>query len=493
MKNLSDEQIKIIQSNDKYIKIQSLSGYGKTSTLIEKCIWHIKQSREKLKILYLVYDENIKDSISQDIKKHFRRHFGRLKLKNKLSCIDIKTTYEFAKDIATDKIGDFSCQNISDELLGDFLYTKLNIKYKIQDIAKIQDVLYRYYNSTDTLLSMIEEELSVIYDIKDKQYIAYIYHAITTIVKHQNELEFTISEEVCLKLASCIDIDDRYFDIVVIDEGSDTNPLILDMFLNINSNIKLIASDNMAKMYDNTKSINAFFVENNFISYILSSSFRIPSNNTHLINEVLSKISSKIHILGNNKKCISDVEVLKKYHLTYIYRYDYNLIVKLYKECVSGNKVYFYGDFVQIYQEFITMCYIYTSDDRFLDMGIDIKYLSQIFVQYDSLIEYIQVSKNTTHIKYYDLIYKWSKTNTSLFDRINIILTNLQEKVAKAQSSYTNVYNAKSREFDYVYISNDFINIDDIVENDVSDISELRLLYIAISRCKNGMYIEPRK
>jgi len=488
LKRLTKEQLSIIKSDAKNIEIQALAGYGKTYTLIQKCLWHIKQSKVQQKILYIVFNDNIKQTITKEFQTIFKKNFKKYKSKSILSSIEIKTTYELSRDILRNKIGHFEINQFDLLDIKNFLYSNKNTKYSNLDIKTINKKLHIYYNSTDTITKQLQDELDKNEEEKDK--IAYIYEGVIAIIDAQMKLLFHINKDACLKLSSSIDTKDMYYDIAIVDEAQDTNAFILKIFLDINSNRKIISGDRFSHIYSYKKSINILGSLEHFTSYPLTISMRFPKKACDYINKILYKLSRKTQILGENKEFITDKETINKKNGVHIYANKSNMLSHIYKSALSKKKIHIVGEFIREYKDFIAMCYICSDfNEEFITIIPDIKQTSEIFLKFETISNYIELTNNQTHKDYYILIQKWLKGQNQLIDKINLILSQCTP-TQESNITYCLAVNAKAREFEYVVIANDFIDYTKIHKPNTQETQELQLLYTALSRCTKGLYRE---
>ena len=273
-KNLTQEQIKIIESKEQKIAIKGLAKSGKTTTAILRCIHLIKESygvsSTLPKILWIAYNTTIKANLLAHIKQELALAFSYQRAKMLLSCIEVKTVFELSCKIVQDNKGDFLPQTFSAKDIQEFLFARYALRYSLEDALCIYEKLHTYYGDTKNISDIIDEELSV---SEDEQRLAYLYDGVLKVLEGQYNLEFALSSVACLKLASSLSLDDIYYDLVLLDEASDCQRLSLAFFLGFQCNRRMMIGDRWAQILPSSFNAMNENILRSFATFELEQSF----------------------------------------------------------------------------------------------------------------------------------------------------------------------------------------------------------------------------
>ena len=135
------------------------------------------------------------------------------------------------------------------------------------------------------------------------------------------------------------------------------------------------------------------------------------------------------------------------------------------------------------------MCYILSDcNEAVLKFTDTIKPISDYFLSYGRLEDYITQTENDSDKLYFELAQKWHKTPISLVERLETIHHHYAIHSHQADVLYVTVHQAKGVMFDRVWVAHDFISV--MPSPSKQEQQELRLLYIAMTRAKEQLFIQ---
>jgi hypothetical protein len=225
---LTDEQRKIVSLDvpkGQVLKISAFAGTAKTTTLREFTKAHLNKT-----FLYLAYNK----SVGEEAKATFP------------SNVECRTTHSLAFQFTGKPYGEqIRMGNLKPFMLTDHLYVK---KY---GLAKyIIDVVIKFLASADSKIN--ESHLVINPDADEEQYllqkdpdtIKYLITKANRLWERMQEIDFQkipMTHDGYLKLFQ-LSKPQLDYDYILLDEAHDTNPVVLDIFLNQNA-AKIIVGD----------------------------------------------------------------------------------------------------------------------------------------------------------------------------------------------------------------------------------------------------------
>ena len=361
---LTTEQFKIIKSKESEIFVKARAGTGKTTTLIEYA-----KENFNFKILYLVFN----------------------------------------KDLRKTSIGRFPI-NCTIHTINSFAYSFYN--KPIKDSYNVIDII--------NVLNIDEDEAySLLLDIQ-------IYLRTNTI---RNDLVLKFCKEVFNKnyiwdqdfLLKFVDIDVQDYDIVMVDEAQDINPVTLDIIYKLNPKKKIFVGDDLQAIYGFRDNINIFEDKTHF--YELTQTFRFGDEIADVINNKFktnikgsSNINSKIiteSIIGNGSVYISRTnshlfDKAIEYALL-----DYKISIPFNMETISSliESIYYLklGINNEIKNSEIKHFKTYENFKRKLKLGqnLEFKYLFNLIEKYDiCILEYLKlIERKLSSPKHADIVF----------------------------------------------------------------------------------------
>ena len=490
-RELTQEQSKIIESQEQKIAIKGLAKSGKTTTAILKCIHLIREAHGASgafpKILWIAYNATLKANLLAHIKEELSLAFSAQRAKILLACIEVKTVSELSCKIVQDKKGDFLPQAFSVKDIQEFLLARYALRYSIEDALLIYKKLHAYYHDTKNISETIDEELDV---SENEQRLAYLYDGVLKVLEGQYNLEFALSPMACLKLASSLPLDDIYYDLVLLDEASDCQRLSLAFFLGFQCNRRIILGDRWAQILPNSFNAINENILRSFATFELTQPLNLCKEACEKSNQILKKLESKQKMLSSQKDCVTKEEASTISPFAYLFTSKANMLKAIYQSAKEGKKISVMNGFNEVFLPLFAMGYIMSDfDAQYVDICFDAKAKSEEYLSFVDLETFIEQSSEEIK-ELFALAWKWQKSERGILARIEQIREKTTQIALKSDIIFSLVCDAKSMSFDFVHLSSDFINAKTITKPREENIQRLRELYVAITRGKNGFYIQ---
>lgn len=254
--NLTNQQISIVKAclsgNHKLVKINAVSGAGKTATLVEVSNALINHRGSQLSGQYLAYNKSISEEAS----------------------------LKFPKSISCNTVHSMAYQNTVNS-------KQINFNLVVGQF-KPKDIKERMAYERKCLLHGYIEEffLSSFLAFKDfglQEYVQLDLKEISLCEKYINKMKDGVIEcthGFYLKLYHMLIANKilipAELDLLMLDEAGDTNAVILEVFRILPAKLKIMVGDVQQNIYSFNNTINGFKVmENEGISLELSQSFRV--------------------------------------------------------------------------------------------------------------------------------------------------------------------------------------------------------------------------
>lgn len=276
--NLTDEQERVVDavfSRPGSVIVNAFAGTGKTTT----CFAVIKKARELgLKPLYLVFNKLASDEAKKKAESL------------KIDGVDIKTVHSFAFSELKKAGFKFNYNNFS--------------TLRVKDVA---DALYIDYTKAYWLLEFFNSFLLSHYSFKDisnfiqsksaagrwSSGLSY-FDGISDLEKSMNTLinlilngRLPMPHDFYLKYYVFSPYQPPYYDVVILDESQDANPLFIQLLSKIKSKYKLLVGDTHQRIYQFRNTVNAFHYFQNSTVLYLTKTFRFGNNISDLANTIL--------------------------------------------------------------------------------------------------------------------------------------------------------------------------------------------------------------
>ncbi len=481
---LTTEQKAIINSTGD-IKINAVAGSGKTTTVIE----YAKTRSKNSKILYLAFNKSVK----LEAQKKFSE--------NGLNNVDIETAHSLAfKHIVHKHKYKLNSNGYKTHEIVDILRLKGNGEKHTEFILAnhVNKFIAFFCNSKAKKVQDLNY-LETINDSKAKAFVTSFYNYIEKqtriFLAMMNSGEIEITHDFYLKKFQ-LSKPQLHYDYILFDEGQDASATMLDVFFNQNAT-KVIVGDVHQQIYGWRHAVNSLD-RAKFKTYQLTNSFRFNQDIANLAEGVLDYkyILSSINPININGKGSSNNKKVK----AILARTNLGLLLKAI-EYVSEKK-----NVDRIYFEGNINSYTYADDGASLYDILNLyngkkklikdKLINQM-KNIDELVEYIEKTEDIQMGLMLEIVMEYGNNIPGILKKIKDKHVDNNEK-DKAEMIFSTVHRCKGMEYDSVQIVNDFITEERLlkmkndpnIEIDLAKLNEeINLLYVAITRTKNILYI----
>ncbi len=478
---LTEEQHKIINSTGD-IKINAVAGSGKTSTIIE----YAKARPTTSKILYLAFNRTVKleaikkfadkgisnvtveTAHSLAYKHVVRRHNYKVRNQGYQS-------YEIAELLGISGSGEKHAEYIIANHINKFVTLFCN-----SEKLRVQDVSY----------------LDVVTEPKAKNFVkanyAYIENKARKFLSLMDKGEIEIIHDFYLKKFQ-LSRPQLSYDYILFDEGQDASSAMLDIFLHQQAT-KVIVGDTHQQIYGWRYAINSL-EKINFPNFYLSTSFRFGQKIADLARSILQwkntiGTAATTQIIGMGKSETKQTKAV-------IGRTNLGLLLKAI-QYVQDRK-----DLKHIYFEGNINSYTYADEGASLYDVLNLQNhrrdkikdkLIGAMQNMEELEDYIEKTEDVQLGMMLEIVQQYG-------NKIPAIIKSIKDRHVgdedrhKAQIVFSTVHRAKGMEYDSVQLVDDFITEEklDKQKDDKTLTSklneEINLLYVAITRAKNLLYI----
>lgn len=482
---LTAEQEAIINSEGD-IKINAVAGSGKTTTIIE----YAKARPKAAKILYLAFNKSVK---IEAIKKFATKG---------LSNVNVETAHSLAyKNIVFRHQYKVRAHGYKTHEIAELLGLQGNgEKHHEYVIANHINKFIALFCNSDKLKVQDVNYLETISDAKAKTFVKSFYHFIETqtrnLLAKMDTGEIEITHDFYLKKFQ-LQNPVLAFDYILFDEGQDASPAMLDIFLNQKAT-KVIVGDTHQQIYSWRYAVNSL-EKTNFTTFNLSHSFRFGANIANLATQILfwkDAITEAKPITIKGLGTNNDTKTK-----AVIGRTNLGLLLKAIEyvtEKKNIKQIYFEGNFNS---------YTYADEGASLYDVLNLQNNKRSLIK-DALIksmgsikdleEYIEKTEDGQLSMMLEIVKKYGNDIYDIIKSIRQKQVENDEK-EKADMVFSTVHRCKGMEYDAVHLVKDFITEDKVkrqaaeLEKDERKINklneEINLLYVAITRTKNSLYI----
>lgn len=482
---LTAEQEAIINSEGD-IKINAVAGSGKTTTIIE----YAKARPKTAKILYLAFNKSVK---IEAIKKFATKG---------LSNVNVETAHSLAyKNIVFRHQYKVRAHGYKTHEIAELLGLQGNgEKHHEYVIANHINKFIALFCNSDKLKVQDVNYLETISDAKAKTFVKSFYHFIETqtrnLLAKMDTGEIEITHDFYLKKFQ-LQNPVLAFDYILFDEGQDASPAMLDIFLNQKAT-KVIVGDTHQQIYSWRYAVNSL-EKTNFTTFNLSHSFRFGANIANLATQILfwkDAITEAKPITIKGLGTNNDTKTK-----AVIGRTNLGLLLKAIEyvtEKKNIKQIYFEGNFNS---------YTYADEGASLYDVLNLQNNKRSLIK-DALIksmgsikdleEYIEKTEDGQLSMMLEIVKKYGNDIYDIIKSIRQKQVENDEK-EKADMVFSTVHRCKGMEYDAVHLVKDFITEDKVkrqaaeLEKDERKINklneEINLLYVAITRTKNSLYI----
>jgi len=479
---LTQEQVDIINSTGN-IKINAVAGSGKTTTIIEYANARPKGS----KILYLAFNKSVK----LEAKKKFTSkglYNVQVETAHSLAYKSIVfgsnykvrpqgyKSYEIAEILHLHGNGDKITEYVIANHINKFIACFCN-----SNVQKIQEINY----------------LDFVTDKKAKVFVTTFY----TYIERQTRLllskmdtgEIDITHDFYLKKFQ-LSYPRLDYDYILFDEGQDASPAMLDIFMKQNA-VKVIVGDTHQQIYSWRYAINSL-EKTDYKTYTLSTSFRFSQDIADL---AMGIIQWKNHLSEIKPVSIQGIGKSTEYITKAVLaRTNLGLLLKAIEYVTEKKKV------KHIYFEGNINSYTYAEEGASLYDVLNL-YNGKRFLIKDKLIkamnsmydleDYIKKTEDVQLGMMVEIVNEYGNKIPDIIKAIKEKHVENDEK-EKAEIIFSTVHRSKGMEYDTVQLVNDFITEDKLSKDfsredaNLSKLNEeINLLYVAVTRTKNSLYI----
>lgn len=479
---LTEEQQAIIRSTGN-IKINAVAGSGKTTTVIE----YAKSRPANAKILYIAFNKSVKlEAIKKFAEKGLRNTvvetahslaFKKIvrKYNYKLRSQGYKT-HEIAEMLGLQGDGEKHAEYVVANHINKFITYFCN-----SDVASVTDLNYR----------------EIVTDNKAKAFVNKYYHYIEKqariLLAKMDRGEIEIIHDFYLKKFQ-LSSSQLGFDYILFDEGQDASAAMLDIFLKQKAT-KVIVGDTHQQIYGWRHAVNSL-EKTHFTTYHLSTSFRFAQPIADLAIQILQW---KNHLSACKPFQIKGKGASKaKESKAVLARTNLGLLLKAI-EYIQERK-----DLKNLYFEGNINSYTYADDGTSLydvlslynkKFGLIKDKLIRQMKNMEELEEYVEKTEDVQLGMMIEIVKEYGNEIPNIIKSIKEKHIANDEK-AQAEMIFSTVHRCKGMEYDAIQLVNDFITEEKLEKamkekdpNLAKLNEEINLLYVAVTRTKNSLYI----
>lgn len=452
----TEEQLLVINSKEKRIIVNSVSGSGKTSTLEE----YIKRNPNK-KILYLTFNKGL----AEESKERF----------GDIDYVDIRTIHSYAYKYAGNEYKNFLSSSINIFDVGKAIGMFAEEPKQFQYLELLLD------NFDSYLLSGFKniKDYCIANKLNDR-----VHRDLTTLFNKSKDKKMKITHNFYYKLWHLSNPQFLGFDTLCIDEIQDVNSALVDIIESNTSLDKIIVvGDVNQALYKFAKCVNAFDLldKNKWKRYTLSKSFRIGNTLARALTSAFNNTYFKyFNIVGMNKKqyVVKYINREKPYYE--LCRFNATIIANTISTTLDNKKVYIEGGKAGVSFTFIKSLYEFKYHNK-KTIGL------KKYENYDHLISL------ATRINDYEILFANKLIllyGESLLMKIRNAEENIVDRWEDADVCYSSIHKSKGYSLTIpMRISNDVISLIEAKEKMKEEdfITECNLLYVACTRCKSDI------
>lgn len=479
---LTAEQEDILASTTS-LKINAVAGSGKTSTIVA----YAKQCKPTDRLLYLAFNKSVKLEATQKF------------IEENLSNVRVETAHSLAyKSVVRQNNYELQSNGYKTYELAKILKLKpRGIKHGELVLANhILKYAALFCNSHATKVKQVNYAETVTDEQAAKfvaQNLQEIFSQTRTFLAKMNSGEIPITHDFYLKKYQ-LSNPSLYFDYIFFDEGQDASPAMLDVFTKQQAT-KILVGDTHQQIYGWRYAVNSL-EKTDFPELKLSASFRFSPQIATLAHKILGwkkhlGQEPKVHLYGRGKHTTNKVKAT-------IARTNLGLLLRAIEFIKENKKI------KHIYFEGNLNSYTYADDGASLYDVLNLQngkkrlIRDQVIKQMNSiedLEEYIKQTEDVQLGLMLEIVKEYG-------NEIPKILQDLKDKHVeneqkhKAQMIFSTVHRCKGMEYDSVQLVNDFVGeerLKMLIEKEDADPTrlneEINLLYVAVTRTRNHLYI----
>ena len=465
------------------VKINAVAGSGKTSTIVA----YAKNCGNTKNLLYLAFNKSVKIEATQ---KFAQENLDNVRVETAHSLAYKNVVRKNNYELKSNGYKSYEIAEILNIRSGSQKHSDLVMANHVAKYAALFcNSAAQKVGELNYLQTITNEESQEFVNAHHQQ----IYTLTRTFLAKMNSGEIPITHDFYLKKYQ-LTKPTLYYDYIFFDEGQDASPAMLDVFKRQQAT-KILVGDTHQQIYGWRNAVNS--LENtDFQELRLSASFRFSPQIATLAHKVLlwkKHLGQEpdVKLFGRGKHTANKVKAT-------IARTNLGLLLRAI-EFIKENK-----NIKHIYFEGNLNSYTYADDGASLYDVLNlqngkkrlvrdpiIKQMSSV----EDLEEYIKQTDDVQLGLMLEIVKEYG-------NEIPKILQDLKDKhVAnedkhKAQMIFSTVHRCKGMEYDSVQLVNDFVGEERLkvmVDKDDADPSrlneEINLLYVAVTRTRNHLYI----
>lgn len=480
---LTEEQQAIIDSTGD-IRINAVSGSGKTTTIIEYAASRPRNART----LYLAFNKSVR---LEAAKKFEMRELYNVKVETAHSLAykhivfshgyNVRTqsykTHEIVDLLGLRNTGEKHAEYILATHISRFLAYFCN-----SDKSKVQDLNYAETITDDTAQAFVRKFYSPIED------------GTRLLLAKMDRREIDITHDFYLKKFQ-LAAPTLPYDYILFDEGQDASGVMLDVFLKQKAT-KVIVGDIHQQIYGWRYAVNSL-ERTDFRTFRLSASFRFPQDIAQLASGILDWKSKLYEFdpVAITGKGTAGGETSK----ATIARTNLGLLLKAIEYITDNRKVrniYFEGN-INSYTYADEGASLYDVLNLYNNKPDKIRdKLIQSMKDLDELEEYIEKTEDVQLSMMAEIVKEYGDEIYGIIKSLKDLHVGDDDK-AKAEMIFSTVHRAKGMEYDVVYLVDDFVTEEKLQKlkdkgeqlNTAKLTEEINLLYVAVTRAKYKLYI----
>lgn len=444
MSQLTREQTAVVQSSASLLAVDAFAGTGKTSTLVAYA-----QARPRKRILYIAFNK----SVATDAKERFPEH------------VDCRTTHSLAYAAEgkqySDKLGNPQAFEVAQTCNCNPKRAKL-----------ILSTITSWLCSTDPKIVVAHVDQEGVEDEVDAGAVVdQARQAWSKMLDTRSPMK--MPHDGYLKLWAMSNPRLRY-DIILLDEAQDTNPLTLDLVLAQRHATVVLVGDKHQGIYGFRKALNAMELVDADERVALTQSFRFGQGIADIATAVLARFKDEAHVVKGR----SDIDVRwtidPGLHYALIGRTNAGLFHEA-AHLVLGDpdrKLYFAGGFDSYLFGKVLDAYHLWADERakIKDPGIS------RFSKFNDFKRYGDEAGDAEVKALVKVVDTYRTGIPKIYAAMKAAETPVQDR---SHMTLTTAHRAKGLEWDQAYLTDDFI---ELPPKDDFDPEEVNLLYVGFSR-----------
>jgi superfamily I DNA/RNA helicase len=479
---LTAEQ-KAILATQQDLKINAVAGSGKTSTIVA----YAKNCDSSKNLLYLAFNKSVKIEATQKFNQENLQNI-RVETAHSLAYKNVVRKHNY--ELQSNGYKSYEIAKILNIRSGSQKHSDLVMANHIAKYAAMFcNSAAQKVGELNYLQTITNEESQEFVSAHQQQ----IFMLTRTFLAKMNSGEIPITHDFYLKKYQ-LTKPTLYYDYIFFDEGQDASPAMLDVFKRQRAT-KILVGDTHQQIYGWRNAVNS--LENtDFQELRLSASFRFSPQIATLAHKILlwkKHLGQEpdVKLFGRGKHTANKVKAT-------IARTNLGLLLRAI-EFIKENK-----NIKHIYFEGNLNSYTYADDGASLYDVLNLQNGKKRLVRdpiikqmnnVEDLEEYIKQTDDVQLGLMLEIVKEYG-------NEIPKILQDLKDKHVtnedkhKAQMIFSTVHRCKGMEYDSVQLVNDFVGEERLkvmVDKDDADPSrlneEINLLYVAVTRTRNHLYI----